>query len=137
MEIPSPILHVWRERAISRPPQVAYVLMNRHRLRVVRAQPLERLAEYRLPFSVFPCLLLEEPALLRALDPRAAAPCIGVFGQYTMRIDAANTSAISAGGLISQPTRQPVAVNSLPAVPTVIVRSHLPGSVAKRTCSVS
>ena len=56
------------------------------------------------------------------------------------------------GGPISQPTRQPVAANasgysvksgslsksnySLPADKTVTVRSHMPGSVAKRTCSL-
>ena len=34
------------------------------------------------------------------------------------------------------PTRQPVAAKDFPALPTVNVRSHMPGRAAIRTCSV-
>lgn len=71
-----------------------------------------------------------------------------------MRVVAASVGPMSDGGPTSQPMRQPVAANSsaemcqrtvpwragnhryvLPAEPTVMVRSHMPGRDANRTCS--
>ena len=40
----------------------------------------------------------------------------------------------NAGGAIAQPIFQPVTLKLLPALPRVTVRSHIPGSVAMRTC---
>ena len=38
-------------------------------------------------------------------------------------------------GVMAQPIFQPVTEKVLPALPSVTVRSHMPGSVAMRTCS--
>ena len=44
-------------------------------------------------------------------------------------------AASSSGGAHTQPIFQPVTLNVLPALLTVIVRSRMPGSVAIGTCS--
>ena len=52
-----------------------------------------------------------------------------------MRTCAACVGAIRCGAPMAQPMRQPVHANDLPALPTVIVRSHMPESDARRMCS--
>ena len=47
---------------------------------------------------------------------------------------AAITTPTSSAGPVTQPTFQPVKENVLPALEMVIVRSHMPGSVAIGTC---
>ena len=60
----------------------------------------------------------------------AAASCAMPTGTTTLARETATRSGRSASGATVQPTRQPIMRSSLEALPTVIVRSAMPGSPA-------
>ena len=57
------------------------------------------------------------------------APFTYVRNCFTVR-----TALVSSAGAATQPIFQPVTLNDLPALPTMIVRSRMPGRVAIGTC---
>ena len=65
----------------------------------------------------------------------ATASCNGVATANGIHWWAMKMALAMGAGAMAHPIFQPVTEKVLPALPSVTVRSHMPGSVAMRTCS--